>query len=329
MDVTKTHVAYDLTHDSPLISCRFDPSGRFVFAGAQDFRVWRWEPATGVKTELAAVNAWVRGMAFSPDGETLVTAGYDGRLIWWPAAAEKPEPIRIVEGHAGWARSVAVSPDNKLLASAGNDLIIRLWSMENGDLVREIPGHESHIYSVVFHPNGKHLASSDLMSHVMHWDVETGERLRQWKAESLVKYDTVFKAHHGGFRGMVFSADGKRLACSGITNVTNAFAGIGNPAVVEFDWEKGEQTIEHLSKRKLKGVAWGVALHPEGFVIGASGGGSGGFLLFWKSDGKEEFHQFKLPNTARDLDLSSDALHLATAHHDGHLRICRMDAKAE
>jgi hypothetical protein len=36
----------------------------------------------------------------------------------------------------------------------------------------------------------------------------------------------------------------------------------------------------------------------------------------------------KLPSTARDLDLSPDGLHLATAHHDGHLRIHKMDAKA-
>ena len=41
MDVTQTHTAHDLEVGSPLISCRFDPTGSFVFAGAQDFRVWR------------------------------------------------------------------------------------------------------------------------------------------------------------------------------------------------------------------------------------------------------------------------------------------------
>ena len=55
------------------------------------------------------------------------------------------------------------------------------------------------------------------------------------------------------------SGDGKRLACSGITNVTNAFAGVGNPSVVEFDWEAGKQRVAYLSKGKLRGVAWGAA----------------------------------------------------------------------
>ncbi len=327
LDVTKTHIVHDLKHNSPLMSCRFDPSGRFVFVGAQDYRVWRWELATGKKVELANVNTWVRGMAFGDNGQSLVTAGFDGRLIWWPVGDENPVPIRTIDAHHGWVRAVAVHPQNSLLASVGNDLSVRLWDMKDGKPVREMAGHESHIYNVSFHPDGKQLATGDLMGNVIHWDVETGRQLRKWEAKSLHKYDKTFKAEIGGVRAMAFSRDGKRLACSGITNVTNAFAGVGNPIVVVFDWKTGKQHIEHLSKKKLRGVAWGVALHPNGITIAASGGGGGGFLLFWKADEKEEFHQMKLPNTARDLDLGSDGLHLATAHHDGHLRISRMDAK--
>ena len=82
---------------------------------------------------------------------------------------------------------------------------------------------------------------------------------------------------------MTFDKDGKWLACSGITNVSNAFAGVGNPSVVVFDWKEGKQKIEHLSKGKLRGVAWGVAIHSDGTRIAATGG-SGGYLLFWKPD---------------------------------------------
>lgn len=326
MDVTKTHISHDLVHKGPLISCRFDPSGKYVFAGSEDYSVWRFEIATGKKTQLPQVESWVRGIAFDHKGTTLVTAGYDGRLIWWPVAGEKPEPIRIVEAHKGWIRAIAVSPDDSLLASVGNDLVVRLWNMQDGTLVREMTGHASHIYNVVFHPDGKHIATGDLMCNLMHWDVTTGKQLRTWKAPSLQKYDKTFIATIGGFRGMAFSPDGKYVACSGITNVSNAFAGIGNPSVVVFDWKTGKQQIEHLSKAKLRGVAWGVAIHPDGTRIAASGG-SGGYVLFWKADQAEEIHQLNLKNTARDLDLSSDGLHVATAHHDGHVRICKMEAK--
>ena len=52
LDVKKTHVALTYKHGSPLISCRCDLSGKFVFFGAQDFRVWRWEVGTDKKVEL-------------------------------------------------------------------------------------------------------------------------------------------------------------------------------------------------------------------------------------------------------------------------------------
>jgi len=327
VDSTKTHVEKDLAHDSPLISCRFDPSGKFVFAGAQDYSVWRFDVETGKKTQLVDADAWVRGMAFDKTGTTLVTGGYDGRLIWWPVADEAPKPIRTVDAHKGWVRAVAVSPDGSLLASVGNDLVVRLWNMADGKLVRQMPGHESHIYNVAFHPDGKHLATGDLKCNLMHWEVATGKQVRTWQAESLQKYDKTFIATIGGFRGMAFSPDGKYVACSGITKVTNAFAGIGNPSVVVFDWETGKKQIEHLSKAKLTGVGWGITFHPDGTRIGISGGNSGGYLLFWKPDGANEFHQLKLKDTARDLDLASDGLRVATAHHNGHVYVSRMDTK--
>lgn len=327
MDVTKTHLASDLAHNNPLISCRFDPTGRFVFAGSQDFSVWRFRLEDGQNTQLAEADSWVRGLAFSSDGKTLVTGGYDGRLIWWTADTETPRPIATIDAHQGWIRALAISSDDRWLVSVGNDLVVRLWDLAERKLVREMTGHNSHIYNAVFHPDSKQLATGDLHCNLIHWDVATGKQQRTWTADSLQKFDKTFIATLGGFRGMAFSNDGRFVACSGMTNVTNAFAGVGNPSVVVFDWETGKKQIEHLSKGKLRGVAWGVAFHDTGMRIAASGG-SGGYLLFWKPDSAEEFHQLKLKDTARDLSLSPDGLQLATAHFDGHLRIHRMEAKS-
>lgn len=327
-DPTKTHVAKSLAHDSPLISCRFDPSGRFVFAGAEDSRVWRWEIESGMKTEFAGHKSWTRGITFHPNGETMITGGYEGALIWWPVAAEKPAPIRTIAAHEGWVRAVAVSPNGELVASAGNDNLVKLWRMNDGGLVRQFAGHERHVYNLAFHPDGKQLASSDLMGNFFHWEIGTGNKPRAIASEAMHKYDPTFCADIGGSRAMSFSRDGKLLACGGITNVSNAFAGIGNPIVVVFDWEAGKEKIQLLSKAKLRGSSWGLAFHPQSFLIGASGGGGGGHLLFWKFDEQNEFHTFKLPNTARDLDLHPDGLQIATAHHDKQVRICKMAAQA-
>ena len=328
IDVTQTYEVRVLKHDSPLLSCRYDPTGKFLFFGAQDQRVWRWQLDGEQKTELAGHDSWVRAIAFDNTGQTLITGGFDGRLIWWAAASEKPEPLRKVDAHQGWIRAAAVSPDNSLVATAGSDNLVKLWRLDNGELVRELAGHERHVYNVAFHPDGKQLASGDLMGNLFHWEVETGKLARQFKLEALHKYDGTFMADIGGMRAMEFSKDGKLIGCAGITNVSNAFAGVGNPIIEIWDWEAGQQKIQHQSKGKLVGVAWGMALHPEGFTIGVSGGSGGGFLLFWKADEKEEFHQLKLADTARDMHLSPDLLHVATAHFDGHVRIHRLTAKA-
>tara|TARA_R110002096_G_scaffold104771_17_gene230761 strand:- start:1242 stop:2246 length:1005 start_codon:yes stop_codon:yes gene_type:complete len=327
MDVSQTHLAHDFKHESPLISCRFDPSGKQVFAGAQDYKVWRWNLADGSKTALD-VNAWVRGIAFADGGKIVVTGGYDGRLVFAPVDANALTPTRTIEAHDGWIRAVAANPDGTIVASAGNDLKVKLWNVADGKLIRELSGHESHIYNLAFHPDGKRIISGDLKANLFDWEIETGTQVRTWQAESLIKFDKTFLAFIGGFRGMTFSPDGRKLAASGITAVSNAFAGIGNPSVVVFDWEKGEALVEHLSKGKLRGVGWGVALHPDGTTIGCVGG-NGGWLLFWKPGELEDFHRVKLPSDARDLALSPDGLHLATAHFDGHLRIHKMDAKPE
>lgn len=331
LDVTKTHVARELKHDRPLISCRFDPTGRFVFAGAQDNKIVRWDLTTGTKTELLAHDSWVRALAFVKQREgdteviTFISGGNDGRMIWWPAAADKPEPIRKIDAHRGWVRALAVTPDQTQFASAGNDNLVKTWRPD-GTFVREFVGHAQHVYNVVIHSDGKQLVSGDLKANVIHWDLETGQQVRQFRAASLHKYDETFWADIGGYRGLVFSPDGKWLMGSGITNVSNAFAGIGNPAVAAFDWAAGQEKVVHVAKTAVQGSAWGVVCLPE-CLVGLSGGGGGGVLYFWKYGEKNEFHLFKLPNTARDLSLSPDGRHLATAHFDGNLRISLMAAK--
>lgn len=337
MDIQATHVELDHTHPSPLLACRFSPDGATVFFAAEDYSVWRWNLATDEKVAYPTA-AWVRSIEFTADGQSVVTGGYDGRLLWWPAIGDVSEPVRAIDAHVGWIRAIARSPDGTRLASVGNDLIVRLWNLGDGSLQQELAGqvpptaesprHTSYIYNVAFHPTEPALVTGDLMGQLIHWNLDTGAPVRSWTAESLSKYDPTFRAQVGGFRSLVFTADGSKLLASGITQVTNAFAGVGNPSVVEFDWQEGKQLVEYLSKPALQGVAWRAVVHPTGTIIAAHGG-SGGTLVFWTPGTAETAHQFKLPQNARDLDLAADGLRLAVAGSDGHLRVCRMEAKAK
>jgi WD40 repeat protein len=327
IDPAKTHLLKEYKHASPLLGCRFDPSGQFVFAGAQDNSVVRWHLESGQKSLLIGHKSWVRALAFAAKEKILFSADYAGHILAWLAGAEEPKPAYILDAHRGWVRALAISPDGTTLASCGNDHLVKLWSIPEGKFVRELAGHDCHVYNVAFHPDGQHLVSADLKGVVNVWDVAKVERERELDAKILHKYDTGFLADIGGARSMAVSPDGSLLACAGITNVSNAFAGIGNPLVVLLDWKSGKQKQLLRPKTPFQGTAWGVVVHPAGFVAGV-GGGNGGVLWFWKPDNALDFFNLKLPNNARDLDLHSDGRRLAVAFFDGAVRTYSMEVAA-
>jgi WD40 repeat protein len=326
-DPTKTYVAKDLAHNSPLIACRFDPKGRFVFATAEDQSIQRWDLESGTKTPLVAHDSWVHALAGSPDGQTLLSGGCDGRLIWWPTASEKPAPIRTLDVHRGWVRDVVISRDGTMAASCGNDLMVRLWSLADGQLIQELPGHGKQVYRIAFDPTGRYLVSADLQGVVVQWEIATRKEARRLDAAKLYSYNAGQEVDYGGVRDLSFSADGAYLACSGLIEASNPLGAVSNPAIVLFDWATGKEKLLQRPKEDIKGVGWGVRFHPAGFEVAVSGGTSGGFFWFFKTEQVNEFFKFALPNTGRDMDLHPDGIRLAAAHHDGHLRIYAMAPK--
>lgn len=346
-DPTAARLERELKHTRPLVGCRFDPSGRFLFASAEDDSVQRFDLLTGAKTAFVGHASWVRGMAFArgadprpfeerlrerrqlalqavagpvavgfpadPRPFTLVTADYHGKLIWWQGDSDSPKPLKAVEAHAGYARSVAVSPDQSTVASCGNDQLIKLWTAD-GTAIRTLEGHTSHVYNVAFSPDGTRLVSCDLKGAVKDWNVKTGKAERDIDAKVLAKYDPGFMADIGGARGMAFKSDGAAVAVCGITNVSNAFAGVGNPAVVLIDWKDGKGRLLKL-KDAFQGTAWGVCFHPLGGVIAAGGAGQGR-VWFWKAD-EVSVHVVNVPANCRDLALSPDGSRFAVAGANG------------
>ncbi len=321
----QAHLVGQHRHPSPLIGCRIDPTGKFVFAGAQDNAVVRWQLDSGKKTVLAGHRSWVRALAFAAREKLLFTGDWAGQMFVWPTEAEAPAP-KAFQAHRGWVRALAVSPDGRTLASCGNDRVIKLWSVPDCKLVRTLEGHACHVYNVAFHPDGRSLASADLKGVVKVWDLARGVATRDLDAKILYKYDKTFMADIGGARSMAFSADGGMLACAGITNVSNAFAGIGNPLVVLFDWASGKQKQLLRPRPNFNGTAWGVAFHASGHVLGV-GGGNGGVLWAWKPDQPLSTFALTLPNNARDLSLHPDGRLLAIPFFDGVVRVYDMGPK--
>ncbi len=324
IDPKKTKLAKQIRHKSPLLGCRFDPSGKYVFAGAQDNTVQRWEWATGKKVAFVGHNSWIRALAFDAKGKRLFSADWAGKLLAWSIEEAKPKPILNLDAHKGFVRDLETSPDGKWLASAGNDHKVRLWSIPDLKLAREFTGHDRHVYNLTFHPDGKHLVSIDLKGVIKQWNLETGNLVREMDAKILYKYDKTFRAEIGGAKAMVFTADGQTLICAGMTNVSNAFAGVGNPLFVSFDWKTGKRAKLYKPSKAFRGSGWGVEAHPDGTILGVGAGGGGGSLWFWKPGQEKSIHAMKLPTNSRDLDLHPDRKHIAIAFGDGSLRVYQL-----
>jgi len=328
LDAKQAHVVSQWKHERPLCVCRFDPAGRFVFSGAQDNTVQRFALTDGKLTLLSGGHkTWVRALAVSHDSQLVMSGGCEGAISWWEVEADQPTPIRTIEAHQGWIRKMAVSSDGQLLASAGNDGYVRLWKVSDGSLVREIKAHEHNVYSVAFHPDGKLLMSGSLTGELFQWTLGSGEKGRAFDAKALHTYNGGQRVDFGGIRDIAVSPDGKWLAAGGLHKATNPFGAVHEPLILLFNYETGELAQTQVEETIKNGIIWRIAWLADGSLMATSGGGSGGFLLFFKPDSDKPYHKLKLPDTSRDMDLHPDGLQVCSAHFDLHLRVSRLAVK--
>lgn len=327
-DAKQANVVSQWAYDRPLNACRFDPAGRFVFCGAEDANVQRFKLPDGARTSFPGGHeTWVQAIGFSKDSSQVITGGCDGKLTWWETAADAPKPIRSIDAHKGWIRSLDVSPDGTLVATGGNDNAVRLWNVADGKLAREFAGHERNVYSVLFHPQGQFLLSGDLMGVLNQWEVATGKLARTFDAKPLHTYEGGQQVDFGGIRALAIDPESKWLAAGGLYKATNPLGAVHEPLVLLFNWETQKLEKQQVAEGITGGVIWRLRWLGDGSLIGASGGSTGGFLLFWKPDAEKTYHQFKLPVLARDMDVHPDGIQIATAHSDKQLRITRLAAK--
>jgi WD40 repeat protein/serine/threonine protein kinase len=175
----------------------------------EDLRGWEWYylmRLCKVDPRIIRDKTEVNGVAFSPDGDRLASAGGDGAVRIWNSRTG--EVIQVLKNaHADSVVSVAFHPYGNHVASAGADRMVKVWDLTTEQEVFAGPCHAIRkfgtAYTVAFSPpDGRNLAAgSDGVVRV--WD---------WKNRQLLQ---PFPGHGHHSIPVVFSPDGRRLVTGG------------------------------------------------------------------------------------------------------------------
>ena len=118
----------------------------------------------------------VQSVAFSPDGNLIVSGSADKSLRVWEV--QTGNQLRIMQGHTDTVQSVAFSPDGNLIVSGSRDRSIQLWDSETGHQLRKLQGHANTVYSVAFSSDSELIVSGSEDCSVRVWDAKGDKLLR-------------------------------------------------------------------------------------------------------------------------------------------------------
>ena len=246
----------------------------------------------------------VRSVAFSPDGQRIVTGSLDGTAKAWEAASGKE--LVTFKGHRAGIKSVAFAPDGQRIATGSDDETVKVWDSTSGKELLTIKGHRGEINSVVFAPDGQRIASASADRTAKVWDAASGNEL------------LTLRGHSNLVSSVAFSPDGRRIATGSwdhTARVWEADSGVqllvleGSPdevksvafspdsqRIVTGGWDPWAKVWEAASGKELRTLPgrsgfWSAAFSPDGRRIAT--GSADLTVQVWDADSGEEQLAFK------------------------------------
>ena len=167
-------------HPNRVRTVMFGPedSGQLA-SGDEQGHLHIWSLLTEECHHIVAHQGWIRTVAFTADGQVVISGGNDGMVRLWDVRTGGL--IREWFAHAGGVYTLSCVGPHDLLATGGADHQIRLWDIHQGSCLTTICGHDNQIYSVAFSPDTETLAGVSLDQTVKLWNWKQNLCLKTWR----------------------------------------------------------------------------------------------------------------------------------------------------
>ncbi len=96
-------------------------------------------------------------VAFSPDGQRIITASGDKTVGIWDV--ESGELLQVLKGHKNTVVHAAFSPDGQYIVTASMDNTARLWEVSSGKQLKVLKGHREGVFHATFNPDSQRVVT--------------------------------------------------------------------------------------------------------------------------------------------------------------------------